>query len=563
MTALPDTVASSLWKDVRLVVLDTETTGLDAQARIISIGAFVIEDGLTIDSWAALVDPGLATVGATHIHRITAAMLRGKPSFARVADRVRALLTAPGKTVFLVGHNVQFDVKRLRFEFRRIGQEIPPVLTLDTARLATAAGYGTGGENLPTLARRFGITTSSQHDASTDALIARDIAVTSINTLAEMGHSDLRDFAVPFDDKRPAGSDTEDDDDPEQYIPAEHIEAHSQPMTTRTEWKTQLGQCLAWDCPILQRRMAEAANSDRNAQDVFSWGLTQLARTDLPPATVARIADGTGRALRNWRSIETAHTTAYTRLERALRLLGTRNNWTVCDGSTDPCDRCANHQPHRCRFYRTAMSAIWTVMFETDDIVLPATAQRYVFGGGWTPLDGSSWYDHLAQRCPRQAVRGAAVAARSMRTAGHSTAALEAVEALWVAGERWPEVTELYAALSEELQHLGTDHERWQAASDLCAAGLAGGGGGSEWDRVRAKQTRLDRRIAAQHRRLLADHKREVDRAKAAKRAAAIAAGKRVKPLPVKLRSDGRPAGRPSTAPAHNRPPHRSTFVKP
>lgn len=132
-----------------------------------------------------------------------------------------------------------------------------------------------------------------------------------------------------------------------------------------------------------------------------------------------------------------------------------------------------------------------------------------------------------------------------------------------MAGERWPEVTELYAALSEELQHLGADHERWQAASDICAAGLAGGSGGSEWDRVRAKQKRLDRRIAARQRRLLAEQEREAERAKTAKRAAAIAAGKRVKPLPVKLRSDGRPVGRPSTAPAHNRPPHRSTFVKP
>ncbi|MEI7547338.1 MAG: 3'-5' exonuclease, partial [Actinomycetota bacterium] len=526
------------------------------------IGAFIVEDGLTIDSWASLVDPGLATIGATQYHHITAAMLRGKPNFARVADRVRELLTAPGKTVFLVGHSVKFDAKRLRFEFHRIGQEIPAVLTLDTMRLAPAAGYGTGGEDLATAAFRFGITTSSQHDASTDALLARDIAIASIRKLAEMGHTDLRDFAIPFDDKRPAGDDDE-DDDPEKYLPPEHIAAHSQPMTTRAEWKTQLELCLGWDCPILQRRMAEAANSDRNAQDVFSWGITQLARTDLSLATIARIADGTGRALRNWRDSETSRATAYVTLERALRLLGTRSDWNVCDGTTTLCDRCVRQQPHRCRFYRTAMSAIWTVLFERDDNMLPVTAQRYLFGGGWTPLDGSSWYAHFAEHCPRQAVRGAAFAARSIRSAGDGAVALEVVEALWAEGDHWPEVAELYAALIEDLVQFGEDHERWQAAVAICDASLAGGDGSSDWDRVRAKQKRLQRRIDARERRLLAEQKRQAEKEKMAKRAAAVAAGKRVRPLRVRLRSDGRPVGRPSTAPRHDRLPHRSTFVKP
>jgi len=471
MTVTANTVAPSLWKNVRLVVLDTETTGLGGQARIVSIGAFVVEDALTIDSWASLVNPGLATIGATHIHGITAAMLQGKPTFAHVADRIRELLTAPGQTVYLVGHNVHFDAKRLRFEFRRIGQQIPAILTLDTKRLAPAAGFGSGAESLATTARRFGITTSSQHDASTDALIARDIAIASIAVLANMGHTDLRDFAVPFDDRLPSRDD-EDEDDPERHLSAEHIEAHSQPMTTRSEWKTQLERCLEWDCPILQRRMAEAANSDRNARGVFSWGLAQLSRSDLAPATVARIGDGSGRALRNWRNSETSNTTAYARLQRVLSLLAARTDWAVCGDSTDPCDRCERNQPHRCRIYRTAMSAIWTVMFERDDIVLPATTHRYLLGGTWTPLDASSWYTHFADHCPQQAVRGATVAARIMRSGGDGPTAIEAVEALWETGERAPQVVELYAALTEELPHLGADHERWQTAADICGHGL-------------------------------------------------------------------------------------------
>jgi hypothetical protein len=69
---------------------------------------------------------------------------------------------------------------------------------------------------------------------------------------------------------------------------------------------------------------------------------------------------------------------------------------------------------------------------------------------------------------------------------------------------------------------------------------------------VRAKQKRLHRRIAARQRRLLAEQTRETEREKAAKREAAIAAGRRVKPLPVKLRSDGRPVAESPSPPAHS-----------
>jgi len=58
-----------MWARTRLVVLDTETTGLHSTARVIAIAIYVVENDVTIDSWSALINPG-GRIGAGHIHHL-------------------------------------------------------------------------------------------------------------------------------------------------------------------------------------------------------------------------------------------------------------------------------------------------------------------------------------------------------------------------------------------------------------------------------------------------------------------------------------------------------------
>jgi CBS domain-containing protein len=74
------------------VVLDTETTGLDARsARIIQIGAVLIQGAKILPDGRLdrLIDPGIPIPPATTlVHGITDQMVKGAPAFAAVFEEL-------------------------------------------------------------------------------------------------------------------------------------------------------------------------------------------------------------------------------------------------------------------------------------------------------------------------------------------------------------------------------------------------------------------------------------------------------------------------------------------
>jgi DNA polymerase III epsilon subunit-like protein len=98
------------------VVWDTETTGLEDDAKIVSIG---IVDGI---SGATLVDtlinPGVPIPWeATDIHKITDEMVRDAPSFPDVFPAIRRALLNRRWVIY----NSEYDTARLRYECDRYG----------------------------------------------------------------------------------------------------------------------------------------------------------------------------------------------------------------------------------------------------------------------------------------------------------------------------------------------------------------------------------------------------------------------------------------------------------
>jgi DNA polymerase-3 subunit epsilon len=106
---------------LRQIVLDTETTGLDAKLgdRIIEIGCVeILSRSISEAYFHAYVNPERdIDIGATRIHGITLEDLAAKPKFAAIApeflDYVRG--------AELIIHNADFDVEFLDAELARAG----------------------------------------------------------------------------------------------------------------------------------------------------------------------------------------------------------------------------------------------------------------------------------------------------------------------------------------------------------------------------------------------------------------------------------------------------------
>lgn len=108
---------------MRQIVLDTETTGLNARMgdRIIEIaGVELINRRLTGNHFHCYVNPERPVEeGALQVHGITDEFLADKPLFAAVADDFLDYV----RDAELVIHNAAFDVEFLNMELERLQRE--------------------------------------------------------------------------------------------------------------------------------------------------------------------------------------------------------------------------------------------------------------------------------------------------------------------------------------------------------------------------------------------------------------------------------------------------------
>ncbi len=107
----------------RLVVLDTETTGLDVKEghRIIEIGCVeIIDRNITSNSFHKYINPKRSIdEGAQNVHGISNKMLEDKPEFNQIADEFLKFIC----NSTLVIHNAPFDLGFLSLELVYSGKE--------------------------------------------------------------------------------------------------------------------------------------------------------------------------------------------------------------------------------------------------------------------------------------------------------------------------------------------------------------------------------------------------------------------------------------------------------
>jgi DNA polymerase-3 subunit epsilon len=162
----------------RLIVLDTETTGIEPSDghRIIEIGCVEIVDReITESQFHQYIQPNRNVGDSVRIHGITDSFLIGKPKFEDIA--LELLEYIEGAT--LVIHNAPFDLGFLNNELRLMNTEQKiedNCYIIDSLELSKRQRPGMM-HNLDALCRRFEIDASSRtvHGALLDSQILAQV----------------------------------------------------------------------------------------------------------------------------------------------------------------------------------------------------------------------------------------------------------------------------------------------------------------------------------------------------------------------------------------------------
>jgi DNA polymerase III subunit epsilon len=165
---------------MRQIVLDTETTGLEASLghRIIEIGCVeLFNRRLTGKHYHQYINPEREVdAGAFQVHGISTQMLADKPTFSQIAAE---FIEFVGDADLII-HNAVFDLGFINAEFGRLTPKPPYVETrckiIDTLLLARAKHPGQKN-NLDALCKRYGVDNSQRdlHGALLDAEILADV----------------------------------------------------------------------------------------------------------------------------------------------------------------------------------------------------------------------------------------------------------------------------------------------------------------------------------------------------------------------------------------------------
>lgn len=164
----------SLFTKKAFVIVDVETTGSSpVHDRVIEIGLLRVETGKVVDTFTALINPGVSI--SPWIERITGispADLVGAPAFEDVRGRIEEMLAG----AIFVAHNARFDYGFIKNELKRSGVSYN-AKCLCTVRLSRKLFPSEKHHDLSTIIEKFGFTCASRHRAFDDAKVLWDFIV--------------------------------------------------------------------------------------------------------------------------------------------------------------------------------------------------------------------------------------------------------------------------------------------------------------------------------------------------------------------------------------------------
>lgn len=153
-------------------VIDIESNGAGFRKEsIIEIAVYKYDGHEIVDQFISLVNPESdITPFVQKLTKISPKMVKTAPKFHEIAKRVVEIT----ENTTLVGHNIDFDYRMLRQEFKRLGYEFK-INTLDTIPLAKKLIPEAESYSLGKLVKSLGIPLLDQHRASGDARATLDL----------------------------------------------------------------------------------------------------------------------------------------------------------------------------------------------------------------------------------------------------------------------------------------------------------------------------------------------------------------------------------------------------
>lgn len=192
-------LAKKTIKDIEIVCLDCETTGLDTENdRVIELAVVIFKGSEIIYQFESLLDPRIEIPEESRkIHGIRQEMVTGKPTIESVLP---AILKEIGSRP-IMGHGIGFDLSILKNEAARhhLLWSLDSNLRLDTLRMARL--YGQSPVNsLEMLRSHFNIEQEGAHRAMSDVLVNIQVFEKLAKTHKTLGHL-LEDLSKPIEMK--------------------------------------------------------------------------------------------------------------------------------------------------------------------------------------------------------------------------------------------------------------------------------------------------------------------------------------------------------------------------
>lgn len=180
-------------RDMKLVVLDTETTGLRPQAgdEIISIGACRVGNGVILpEMFHSLVNPGRSIPRfITELTGISEDMVAGADDFCTVVSDFLDFL----QDSLIIGHSIDFDINFLNYKLKPHNVRINNY-HIDTCMLSRALNPHWKIHTLDSILASLGIEPEGRHTALGDALLTSSVFLHFLDRLEQLKVNTLLDL---------------------------------------------------------------------------------------------------------------------------------------------------------------------------------------------------------------------------------------------------------------------------------------------------------------------------------------------------------------------------------
>lgn len=174
-------------RKIRFVALDFETTGRDPlTSRVTEVGIITYENGVEIDRWGQLVDPGeMISEEVIRVTGITNEHVKGMPTFAAIADEIERRVAGE----YFLAYNASYDTQVMRAEMGRLGRTVEFKGVIDPLPFCwqhIRRTKKTTNARLGTICEYLGIELENAHRATDDAAAAAQVYLRLFDEVPEL-----------------------------------------------------------------------------------------------------------------------------------------------------------------------------------------------------------------------------------------------------------------------------------------------------------------------------------------------------------------------------------------